>query len=612
MITINTQYNYKKTNANVSFNGTAMEESKFQHIANKENHFVIDTETQTYLKDIIKAYEQISEVLDKKTSAGIKSLITESGLFNTNDGITLKNVNEQGESIAIDVINYRNTNKYIKLLVKDKNNKVKNKFLITGQNQIIKNYDNVPIAKLTADAVFYTKEEAQKLNLNNEIKNILKEVDFPLLKTRIYIEKNKNTNLKPLAATVDKETLEKIQKLILKRIEIDKLCKTIPPSTLTKKKNEHEDYVIQHGRNTHKFKNIGEDKLQIIFSEFDNPYFGNFKRLMVYNEDGTPKTGYLLKDNKIVSNFNPLLPSEIPNKLDFVDINEINAPHYKQELLEYIDAYSQKLQEFEDFLTDKTTRGFNALPQKDVQKLTILSNLYEETEKLLLSVNTQKANKIKNNCPNYDITAGKKGFTFKNIGEDKKTINVFKSKANTDDDILKITILAKNKENNITLSIKNNEKFVNNYKIKDSEMSQKLELLKYVQELTDKMKEFNESAIQWIKEDSQRKEIKRQADIDKKQKQEIIKKQKEEARQKNIKIKEEKTIIKRGRPFSKEVQQNPWIKEKEYNDMLKDCIKLFKQTMTDMKGNIEIFDSRMQEIRKNIAEFIEQKRNTES
>ena len=79
-----------------------------------------------------------------------------------------------------------------------------------------------------------------------------------------------------------------------------------------------------------------------------------------------------------------------------------------------------------------------------------------------------------------------------------------------------------------------------------------------------------------------------------------------------VKIKEEKTIIKRGRPFSKEVQQNPWIKEKEYNNMLKDCIKLFKQTMTDMKGNIEIFDSRMQEIRKNIAEFIEKKRNTES
>ncbi len=599
-------------NSEISFKTTLSKTENIKDTSIVENNFVIDEKTQSHLKDIIKAYEQINEVLDRKTHNGIKSLITGSGVFNTNDGITLKNVNEQNDSIAIDVINYRNTNKYIQLLVKDKNNKVKKKFLITGQNQIIKNYDNMPLEKLTAEPVFYTKEEAQELNINNEIKNILETVDFPLLKVRIYIERNKDTDLKPPSANIDKETLEKIQKLILKRIEIDKLCKTIPPSTLTKKKNEYKDYVIQHGRNTHKFKNIGEDKLQIVFSEFDNPYFGNFKRLMVYNEDETTKTGYLLKDNKIVSNFNPLFPSEIPNKLDFVDINEINAPHYKQELLEYINAYSQKLQEFEDFLTDKTTRGFNALPQKDVQKLTILSNLYEETEKLLLSVNTQKANKIKNNCPNYDITAGKKGFTFKNIGEDKKTINVFKSKANTDDDILKITILAKNKEDNITLSIKNNEKFVNNYKIKNSEMSQKLELLKYVQELTDKMKEFNESAIQWIKEDSQRKEIKKQASIDKKQKQEIIQKQKEEAREKNIKIKEERTIIKRGRPFSKEVQQNPWIKEKEYNNMLKDCIKLFKQTMTDMKGNIEIFDSRMQEIRQNITEFIEQKRNTKS
>ena len=53
---------------------------------------------------------------------------------------------------------------------------------------------------------------------------------------------------------------------------------------------------------------------------------------------------------------------------------------------------------------------------------------------------------------------------------------------------------------------------------------------------------------------------------------------------------------------------NAFIKEKEYQNLIKDSIKQLKDSLRGMKGNISIFDEQTAKIRQNLVDFIEAKK----
>lgn len=557
--------------------------------------FVLDSKNQRYIDDLAGVQKIITDILDKKTKEGINKLIRESGQFNTIDGLTFKNINQHNDSLSLDTAPYRSFKGYTKILLKDSDNKIKKGYLIKDNRYIVKNYDIKTPNTLPRHPQFYTASEAKNIGISEEIEKLLRIADTALLKTRRFVCERKDTDLKPPAAKMDVELISKLSSILTLMKETDNVSSQIPPSTLTKSKTEFGDYVLQHGRGDYKFKNIGSEKLQMVFSEFLNEHNGAFLRLMVYNPDETVKTGYLFKDNKIISNFNPDYQSFLPEKLDFADINEINDYHYNEELKSYIDLYEEKLNSYKTFLIQKKETPFNAISKEGAERLKVISSLYSQIEKSLSSVSNVSANKIKNAYPDFEIKAGKKGYTFKNVGPDKKTINIYKSKSNNADELLNINMLDTEFEKSNTLTIKNNDRYVSNYKVPEKVMKEKLRLLNYLPSIKTKLTEFKEVSENYKESVSVKtpklKEHKA-SDVQKVQT-------------------EPKPDRKRGKPVSKEYVENPWLKEKEYQDLINESIKEFKNAVKRMKGNMEIFDETTTKIREKLVRFIEDKKNTQ-
>lgn len=552
--------------------------------------FELGRETEKYLCDMDRVYFEIMGVLAKKTRDGVNKIVKESGQFNTSDGLTFKKVNSQNDNLSFDVMSDCATSRYSKILLKDFNNRIKKGFLIKDNKFIVKNYDIKAPNKLPMNPEFYTQDEAEKSGLNSEIESLMEIIDTSMCQTRRFVDRRKDSDLKPVDAFIDTKLLNKISEIAALSAEADDVCSQIPQTNLTRYKTEFSDYVMQHGRSEYKFRNVGEDNLKIVFSEFKNIYKGSFTRLMVYNPDDTIKTGYLFKDKKIVSNFNPQYQSTLPDKLDFVDVKEIDDFHYNEELNAYIDAYSEKLRTFKNFLIKRKDTQLNSLEDDDARRMEVITGLYKDVEKALTLVSNVSANKIKNSYPDYDITAGKKGFTFKNVGPDKKTVNIFRSKSNGPDEIVNLTILNPSHENIVTLSIKNNKTYIGNYKISEKVMNEKLRILNYLPSLKTKLTEFKNCAFDYMEKPKEPKPIK--------------------LKETKVKIPLNKTKPKKKPKAERKPgpKQNTWIKDKEYKELINSSMKEFKLVLKKMKGDMAFFDEESAKIRAKLAAFIDEKK----
>lgn len=572
--------------------------------ANKSEHpcGYVGGANKKILEDLSYAFDSITEILNKKTASGIKSIVNEAKDFNTSDGLTFKNIDEQHNSISIDKITRKQFDRYVKILVKDSSYKAKEGYLIKDNDFIVKNFDIKSPNKLPEKPEMYTRKELEELSINDKLNNILTKLDKPMLKARIFVISRKEGDLKPSDALLPQETYTKLKNIQTLTGSTNEMCKDIPAASLTRLKNEYGDYAVQLGQSAHKLKNIGEDKIQIVYSEFNSAYNGSFQRILVYNADNSLKTGYLFQNNKIISNFNPEYPSFLPDRIDFVNVEEIKEPHYNEELNTYLDSYAEKLDNYKEFVAEQRRTPAGSLKADNVKKMVTLDNLYLKIENTLKKVSINTINKVKNAYPDYDMQAGKKGFSFVNVGKEKLKVNIFKSKAKGEDEVIKLTMSKPDGSDEVSLIIKNNTKFVLNYNTPDSVMQSKLKILEHLDEFNTKLEDFLVHSEVYV-ESIPKGKVKKSEYAETMASSPCIRESKKLKITKKTKTEKNKTTA-----LKPKKDKNAFVKEKEYQDLIKDSIRQLKDTLKGMKGNISMFDEQTAKIRQTLVDFIDAKK----
>lgn len=456
----------------------------------------LDNKNSRLLRDLKYPYNQIQDILNKKTFAGINSIILEHKGFNTVDGLTFKNIDGTNKNVSFELKTPKGFSTYTKILVKDQNDNIEDGFLIKDDLYIIKNYNLKTPNKIPDTPEFYSVSELAESHINDRLSNLLVNIDNAMCDVRKFVNKRKDTDLKPTPATVNNNVKSSICCINYTTKKINEMVGNISPKTLNRYKTEFGDYCFKEGQIANMFKNVGANKEKLVFSTVNNSYFGQFSKLLVFNEDDSLKTGYLLYNDKIVSNYNPEYPGYIPDKLNFVDVKEINNKHYSDDLENYLKLYEEKLNEFQTFLSQKKRTSMGMLSCQHAEKMQDIASVYDEISESLSKYSLTTVNKIKGEYPDFDLKAPKRGFTFVNVGPEKKEINILKMKSPNEDKLFKIILLNPDGTDDTEIVIKNATQLVNNYKISEEETLAKLNILNYLDDLNEKLKDFDKFVTQ--------------------------------------------------------------------------------------------------------------------
>ena len=554
----------------------------------KRTSFFIDSSLREELSYIESSYKQIKDILDKKTGAGVKKLVSESGQFNTTDGLTFKNIGEYKNSVSVDVGSFKNLSGTVRITEKDRDGKLIQGWLLDNY-RVVKNYNPYTPNSFPAKAEYYTTDELKDLQINNKILKLVREIDPILLNVRKLVLSQKDTDLQPVAGCISDENLSALANIRLLNSQALDICTNIPHSTLYKLNTKFPHYKPVSGQTLLNFQGLGEDNLQILYSEVDSKKFGLLQRLMVYDENGEVVTGYLIKDNNIVSNFNPSTPSILPEKLFFVDENEIKNKHYKDNLERDLKLYESALRSYIKHITPDNSPAKLSGEYKSLMDSIRLS--YETIEKLFSEESSVKVNKLKTAYDDYVNMAGKRGYTFKNTAEENGTINIMRCKNKNCDNLIKITFMDKNGEIKDSLLVQN-DMVVSNYnplyptiippvlKFYNKEELYNLHALEYLQPLNERLNDFAE----YIKE-RKTLSIKRKNIND----------------EKNTTECETKKVKADNEEKSADVISN--YNKKAYNALVIDCKKKFKDAIDNMYNDKESFFAALEEIKKQTEEF---------
>ena len=403
----------------------------------ERKNYCIDSSLREDLSSLEYSYKQIKSILDKKNGEGVKRLIQESGLFNTSDGLTFKNVGIEKDNIAFDAGCFKNLSNTVRITQKSPSGKVKRGWLIQD-NKVVKNYNPLNPNALSNKAEFYTSEELKKLGINEELKNIIEDLDPVMLKVRQLVVAHKDMYLKT-EAPLDSEVLELLDSINELYSKVSCAAEQIPQSTLYKMNVKYPNYKQISGQSSYTFQNLGGEKEQINYSTINSLKYGELKRIIVYDCEGKIKTGYLIKDNKIVSNFNPQNPTILPEKFYYADENDVKNQEYSKDLPKYLQMYEKELSTYLEFLTPDNKPGI--LVKEYADTMDSICKKFESIETMFAKMSNVLVSHTKTQYDDYVNLAGKRGYTFRNTGRSGENLNIMRCNTRQNSNIMKISVI---------------------------------------------------------------------------------------------------------------------------------------------------------------------------
>lgn len=491
---------------------------------------LINKELRDTLSSMISCYKEIYNILDQKTPAGIRSLINLSKEFNTNNGLTFKNIGDTNDIISFEPNVLKRNNNNVKIIQKNSSGEIKNSWLIVD-NKIAKNYS--PQNQIPETIEFYSKNELGKNNIENQLAILLNLLDPTMYKLRKLAIKEQNSHLKPPPATITEKTQKLIERVNRLNEQFSDIEKTMSNKTFLNRSKKAPFYKPIIGQANVTFQNLGtNNNLEMSCNIIKSQKSENLLRLII-NKNNEAFTGYLINKNQIIKNFNPKFPTLIPEKFNYVDETEINTEKFSTELDNYLNLYAETMEKFFTYIKPDTTPGE---VQKETQNQ--LLSIYKSLKSLancFNNINNVEANKIKSNYNNYETIAGKRGYTFKNVGKTNFSFNIMTSNTKHNDNVTKITILDSD-SNIIDTIVFQDTKIVNNYnpkypnilpntlKFYNQQDIELIESLKYLNDIDHKLKEFNTHVQEKVEQIEKKSQELKQNRI---KKQEILKKQQE-------------------------------------------------------------------------------------
>ena len=565
------------------------------------------------LSYIAHAYNELYSSLDKKTPQGIKNIEDEFGNLTLYRGILFKNIDNKNCNISIKIPQLKRLNRFTKIALSDKSKGKNESFLIYNNRYVVKNYDCTNQNKIPEKCEFYTNEELNQLGINKKIDEIINKVDPQILRLRKIVKSKENLDLKPIEVTLQQSSANKISEISQLDGELSEFFNSIPHTKATKLRNTYKNYVSVNNAHSFTFKNLGASNLKINFTNLNNNQHGLLSRIMVFDEKENPIDGFLIKDNKIVQNFNPKNFAIIPPKLIFVNENEYNTPKYSKNLNEYIDLIHSEMKAFYAQVTSPEIELEDLIfSGEERKKIQSIQNSYRHIMNSFENHNSKQIFDIKSAYPDLEQVAGKRGFTF----IDKKTndkITIYQMQTKNFPDLLKITHTNPSEKEKCYL-IYNGEKLVSNYNPAYTVVQEKLtffkpdefdleELSKSLSLAASCLNDFDSHVQQTITDLNNKKIKKQQEKAIIAEKRKLLAEQVKQQQHNEI----QKTQPKENIISETQIEK---LKAKKYRQFTKTCLEEFKQVISIAPENLQAFNQKMLEIQSKVNEYINQMQNT--
>lgn len=335
---------------------------------------ILKNATRESLQNISCAYDDIMSYLARKSDVGMENLEKNYGDFSYKKGMVFHNCGKDGVSIAVRKPEGKDFYGLMRILVRKGNTFFKEKivlesFMIKDSNKLVKDFDRTHLNYFSKENTYMSAQEIADSGANEKLDSIIEDLDFAMLKFRKYLIKNKDVDVKIPDFVMDRNFSDNLEDLKNLQDNLSVKLGGLPKKVGLSAKNSFGDYELTSGQSAHKFKNIGDEKLKMNLTTFNNIQHGKFTRLMVYDEDDKALAGYLITpEGKFVANFNHEYPAVIPPKL--IMLNEDEAKTVIPQFGKHLAMLKEKVSAFHshiDLINAKRSERLEEIAARKVE-----------------------------------------------------------------------------------------------------------------------------------------------------------------------------------------------------------------------------------------------------
>ena len=576
---------------------------------------------------ILNGYKDILTKLDRKTPEGIKFLQEHYPDITIGESLIFHNCGKDKSSILIYIAEGLKNKGLTRIIERQGasswgNRILKNSFTIEYNDKLIKNEDKENHVNFPKERIYYTEDEVEKENLEETLKTVLEDLDFAMLKFRIFLNKNNNMHTKIPTGKLSSILLSNFSHIDNLTSDIHNTLKTLPPKVSLEARHLYENYKMNTGSPTITFQNIGEENLSISYHSFNSKLGENFKRLSVYDSsDKLLRTLVITEDGKIIKNHNQNFETALPDKPIFADEKEILSDEYKPTLEKYLNLYKEELTKFHTHIKKFSTNRFErlhseplVLPETNQVLIKSISDNIIRIQAMFSNFDANSVAYIKKTIIDLFAPPGRKGITFTGFQGDK-SVYFLPVKSNTHSGLTRLTIINADNSEEIYL-IKDGKHIVKNFNPKypqiippnliyANQSDTPVDLSEALDFINKKSIAYKNVVSEFLENKSSRQEkIKEERQL-----------AKQKAQEKNNLKKEKKEAIAKTRQEEKsgkeKIKNNRAQKviQKQEKSAKQEIIKLCREKISELGKNInssnESFNSLLKELQDKISQFLE-------
>lgn len=550
----------------------------------------LQSKTSYMIQDFLHAYEEIKQILSRKTEAGIKKIAQYYPDVTLGENLIFHNCGEDRNSISIRVADSEQNRGLIYLARRKGNTEstkkvILNGFMLDGCYRLVSNFKPNYSKYFPKEKEYISQETIDELHLEEDLQKVFNDLEPMLLNFRKFLAKNVDSDLKLPDGKMNYSQIYEIKEAFRICKGIDEQTKNMSHKRYLAMNNDFNGYKNVTGLKSYMFKNLGEQKLSINFSEFQDKRGYNLKRLYVYDKEGNLIKLYSIIDNeKFATNINPNTPSVLPDKYTYANNEELETKYFP-EFQKYFKLYFDKLKEYQTHV-NKTIDSFfkqEINGEFEIKTSSIISEAldwYNLSKIKLLKLSKPVSNSIRTEVQGLEPVMGKTGLWLKN-DEQNKLIQFLPINNKLHKNLIRITITDIQTAEKKDVLIHNFKHIVKNYNPQYPTIIPKF--LKYSSQK--EIEESNlETTFRYIKNKAE--ELASKAD-EAYESREVLARELDE--QRKLKRAQKETELK--------------AEAEKHKELKTDCRKMLTEALNNLDLGIENFNKAMKELQNKVAEF---------
>ena len=551
---------------------------------------VFERKTSYMVQDFLHGFNEIKEVLSRKTDVGLAKIAQDYPDVTLGENLVFHNCGEGKNSISIRTAEseqYRGLTYIARRQGNTESTKkvILNSFMIEGFYKLVSNFKPNYSKYFPKDREYISSDEMLEKHLEEDLQKVLSDLEPMLLKFRKFLAKNDKTDLKLPDGKMSYNEVLNVKEAFRICKNIEEQVQNISHKRYLAMNSNFKDYCNVSGLKSYMFKNLGNEKLSINFSEFEDKQGYNLKRLYVYDNEGEIIKLFTIIDNeKFATNIKQVNPSVLPDKYTFANTEEFDTKYFP-EFKKYFKLYIDKLKEYQAYV-NKTIDGFSKQEingEFDIEQASILSEAldwYNLSKIKLQKLPNNLANSIKTNVQKIEPAVGKTGIWLKN-DEQNKIIQFLPVNSKQHEKLVRISITDMQTSEKNDFLIHKFKHIVKNYNPQYPTIIPKF--LKYATQK--EIEDSNlESVFRYLK--SKCEELATKAD-EAYEKREILAKQ----------LRQQKKVDLADKKSEKKAEVD------RYKELKTSCKKMFKEALNNLDNGFENFNQIISEMQKQVEEF---------